>query len=213
MADLLSHRLINPAVQSGETSGVVADTAAALPTGVGVEVQLVMSDRALFDGDSVPALLNGQTIPAAVARRLVLNTGGPVGRKVKRWIRRLFTAPDTGELINCDQTRRLFPEVARSFLIARDQVCRTPWCGAPIRHGDHIVAFADGGPTGIANAQGLCENCNLAKELDGWTSTRLPGAVVETITPTAHRYRSHPPPPPRSKPWDSDRLQRDQLSG
>ena len=165
-----------------------------------------MTDRTLLDGDNAPALLNGCGIPAPLARRLFTGAGLRAGRAVQMWVRRLFTAPGGGDLVSCDRTRRLFPEVARNFLVARDQFCRTPWCGAPIRHADHVVPFAAGGSTDLDNAQGLCENCNLTKELDGWTAVRRPDGAVETVTPTGHRYESHPPPPPQSAPWSDGRL-------
>ena len=95
----------------------------------------------------------------------------------------------------------MFPDAVRSFLLARDQVCRTPWCGAPIRHADHITGYADGGQTSLDNAQGLCENCNHIKELDGWRHRPRSGGTVEILTPSGHRYLSHPPSPPRSETW------------
>ena len=197
MADLLTHRLTNPAAALATDA---ADTAVHLPTGVGVEIQLVMTDRTLLDGDDAPALLNGHPLPAPIARRLLAGAG----RKVRLWVRRLFTAPTTGELINCDQTRRLIPETVRGFLLTRDQVCRTPWCGAPVRHGDHITPVADGGLTSIDNVQGLCENCNYAKQLPGWITSRLSDGTIRTTTPTGHCYDSRPPPPPRSDPWAAE---------
>jgi hypothetical protein len=72
----------------------------------------------------------------------------------------------------------------------RDGACRTPWCDAPIRHVDHTRRVADGGPTTVANSQGLCEACNLAKEAVGWQARVGPGGSVETVTPTGHRYVS-----------------------
>ena len=43
-----------------------------IPPGVGLDIQLVMSDRTLFDGDNEPAILTGYgPIPAVLARRLV----------------------------------------------------------------------------------------------------------------------------------------------
>ena len=205
MADLLAHRLITSATTAsavGEQAAEgVADTATRLPGGVGVEIQLIMTDATLLDGDDEPALLNGQPIPAPLARRLALATAG---RKVRLWVRRLFTAPGSDQLITCDQTRRLFPDTVRTFLLARDQVCRTPWCGAPIRHADHINGYADGGLTSLDNAQGLCENCNHTKELDGWRHLPRSDGAVEILTPSGHRYLSHPPPPPRAESRDRD---------
>ena len=63
--------------------------------------------------------------------------------------------------------------------------------------------MARGGTTSEANGQGLCEQCNYVKELPGWSAGPAPGSslgrhVVETVTPTGHRYSSRPPPLPGS---------------
>ena len=160
-----------------------------------VEIQLVMTDRTLFDGDQESAVLTGYgPLPAPVARHLV-RSADPATRA---WIRRLHTDPDTGRLAGADTRRRFFSHSRRQLLIARDQVCRTPWCGAPIQHADHTVAYASGGPTDTVNGAGLCADCNRTKEQPGWTSTTQPGGDITVTTPTGHTYRSRPPDPPRS---------------
>ncbi|HET7173270.1 MAG TPA: DUF222 domain-containing protein [Nocardioidaceae bacterium] len=137
-----------------------------------------------------PAWLDGYgPLPAALARRIVRRAG-------QVFIRRLFTAPGDGGVVGMESRRRLFPAGLRRLLVVRDQVCRTPWCGAPIRHLDHVVPAAAGGPTSIGNAQGLCAACNHAKQAPGWVSRPGPSGSVVTITPTGHRYRSDLPDPP-----------------
>lgn len=108
------------------------------------------------------------------------------------WVRRLFTDPVSGELAATDARRRDFPPAARMFLTVRDQVCRTPWCGSPIRHADHAIAVAKGGDTDLRNGNGRCARCNLTKDLRGWATQVRDGTIV-TTTPTGHRYRSRPP--------------------
>jgi hypothetical protein len=61
----------------------------------------------------------------------------------------------------------------RDVLVARDQVCRTPWCDAPIRQVDHVRPDRDDGPTCDTNGQGLGEACNYAKEAPGWSATTV----------------------------------------
>ncbi|WP_336713748.1 HNH endonuclease [Arthrobacter sp. USHLN218] len=111
------------------------------------------------------------------------------------WIRRLFTAPDTGQLVGMDSRARLMPSGLRRFIQVRDAICRTPWCDAPIRHFDHIIAWSEGGSTSAANGEGYCENCNLAKEADGWQARQVPGDrhTVEITAPTGHKYSSTAP--------------------
>ena len=182
MADELLRRVLTP-----------ADGAPQVP---GVQVHLVMTDRTLADADDEPAHLVGAgPIPAPLARDLVR-----ADEKTRVWVRRLFTDPATGELAGTDARRRDFPAAARMFLTVRDQVCRTPWCGSPIRHADHTLAVAKGGVTDLRNGNGRCARCNLTKDLPGW-ATQVRDGTITTTTPTGHRYRSRSPKPPVSAPW------------
>lgn len=127
-------------------------------------------------------------------------------RRAHTWLRRLYTDPGTGTLVTMDSRRRLFDAGLRRYLIARDGVCRTPWCDAPIRHLDHIQPHAEGGPTTAANGQGLCVRCNLVKD--------LPGFHARVIHPGFHARVTHPGPVadgtpvghPGDNPGSSDRI-------
>ena len=95
-----------------------------------------------------------------------------------------------------ESASRIFPRALAELIRLRDQTCRTPWCDAPVRHADHVVAHQDGGATSFGNGQGLCQACNHAKQAPGWSARPRPGPghEVETTTPTGHRYRSTAPP-------------------
>ncbi|MGX5717446.1 HNH endonuclease [Arthrobacter sp. MAHUQ-56] len=201
---------------------VMADTLVERLTGTpggvsGVEIQLVMTDRTLFQADAEPARLPGYgTIPAATARELALTgrTGtagaarndagkGDAGsRELDLFLRCLYTAPGTGELVAMDSKARLFPPGLKRFLQIRDDTCRTPYCDAPIRHHDHVMSWQNGGRTTAGNGQGLCEACNQTKETPRWAAKAVPGPrhTVETTTPTGHTYRSTAPPLPGTAP-------------
>ena len=172
------------------------DLTEGLPAGTDVELQLVMTDAALFGADDTAAHLNGfGPIPALLARRLVREAGDDV----RIWLRRLYTRPDTGQLVAMESQGRAFTGLLRRFLLTRDQVCRTPWCDTVIRHIDHPTPVADGGETTADNSQGLCEACNYVKELPGWTARPDPDeALVVTTTPTRHQHSSRPPPLPQA---------------
>jgi hypothetical protein len=108
-------------------TGVERLTGQATATGVPVEINLIMTDRALLgdgkDSDE-PAHLNGLgPIPADLARRLAVSAA----EAEKAWLRRLYATPDTGRLIGMDSTRRIFPAGLAKFIEVRDQFCRTPW--------------------------------------------------------------------------------------
>ncbi|HMD11379.1 MAG TPA: HNH endonuclease signature motif containing protein, partial [Marmoricola sp.] len=176
-------------------------TAGAVP----VEVALVLPEQTLLRGGDEPAELAGAgPVPAAVARALVTDPD------TKVWLRRVYTRPTDGSLVAMDSTRRRFPTGLRRLIQTRDRTCRTPWCGAPIRHTDHVVPVAQGGQTSAANGQGLCEACNYTKQAPGWTARPAPGPAgagdrVQTTTPTGHTYPSHPPPLPHARPPGDDR--------
>ncbi|MFP3467606.1 HNH endonuclease, partial [Leifsonia sp. SIMBA_070] len=177
---------------------------------------LIMTDRTLLAGTAEPAVLPGYgMLPAQTARDLIRRNSTASGAgSTRTWLRRLYAAPSTGQLVGMDSRARLVPEGLARFIAARDQVCRMPWCGAPIRHFDHIRPVRAGGTTSAENIQGLCEACNQAKEAPGWTTRRVDGPstppiespcvgrtshvrhTVDTVTPTGHRYRSASPAPP-----------------
>ena len=104
---------------------------------------------------------------------------------------------------------RNFPPGLATLISLRDQVCRTPWCGAPIRHIDHVTPHSEDGATSLNNGQGLCEACNHAKQAHGWESDAEalprgwppgwpPGFRFET--PTGQVFRTKPPDPPGGRP-------------
>jgi hypothetical protein len=163
-----------------------------------------MTDQALFnhgDGSSEPAHVEGYgPVPAELARRIAL---AAAGSDAQLFLRRLYADPQEGQLVAMESRRRLFADGLAELLVTRDQLCRTPWCDAPVRHSDHVVAVADGGMTSADNGQGLCQACNHAKQAAGWRARAGgggAGAEVVTTTPTGHRYRSRPPELPGARP-------------
>ena len=150
-----------------------------------------MSHEALLGTSDEAAQLAGfGPIPAELAREIVANALG-AGEEV--WLRRLYASPTTGELVSMDSRARLFPAGLARFIRLRDQVCRTPWCDAPVRHIDHVVPHDADGPTSGLNGQGLCEACNYAKQAPRWRARPGPDGTVTTTTPTGHQLRSRPP--------------------
>ncbi|MHA7278578.1 HNH endonuclease [Arthrobacter sp. MDT2-2] len=118
------------------------------------------------------------------------------GQEFRVWVRRLYTAPGTGDLLAVDSRARLFTDGQRRFIEARDRSCRTPYCDAPIRQVDHVLPWRDAGPTSLWNGAGLCEACNHTKEIDGWKAITRSGPThtIDLRTPTGHTYRSAAPP-------------------
>ncbi|MFI2562616.1 DUF222 domain-containing protein [Paenarthrobacter sp. NPDC018779] len=208
----------NTARSNGDTrtkGQVMADTLTECITGTrqgftGIDLQLIITDRTLLQSDSEPARLDGYgTVPAAWARNLLTpeqagtdhspstntSTSNP---ELNIWLRRLYTAPTTGELLAMDSRARFYPASLRRFIQTRDNLCRTPYCDAPIRHHDHIIPWSQGGKTTLTNAAGLCEHCNHTKENPGWSAKPEPGDRhnLTVTTPTGHHYSSTAPPLP-----------------
>ena len=125
------------------------------------------------------------------------------------WLRRVYARPADGSLVAMDSQRRRFPQGLRRLLQVRDRTCRTPWCGAPIRHTDHVIPVAEGGTTSARERAGAVRGLQLhqtSPRLDRQTRTRTgAGDRVEITTPTGHTYTSHPPPLPHPRPPDDDR--------
>ncbi|MET3933870.1 DUF222 domain-containing protein [Arthrobacter sp. OAP107] len=225
-ADTL-HAAGDPRSRDQAMADTLVESTTGTPGGItGIELNLVMTDRTLLQGDTEPARLPGYgIIPGAWARELITQGQGqgqrqgqgqgepgrvqPAARdaaavdptsltELKIWLRRLYTAPGTGDLVAMDSKRRLFPAPLRRFIHIRDDTCRTPYCDAPIRHHDHIIPWHDSGDTSLSNGAGLCEACNHTKELPGWKVKPRPGPrhTIEITTPTGHTYHSTAPPLP-----------------
>jgi hypothetical protein len=178
MADTLVERVL------GTAGGVVP-----------VEVGLVVSDEVLFGTRDDSAHLDGfGPIPAELARELAERAAA----KGLAGLRRLYRRPADGQLVAMDSRSRRFRGGLARFIRLRDQTCRTPWCDAPIRHIDHPEPTAEDGETSDVNGQGLCEDCNYAKEAPTWRvrPVRVDPHTIEIRTPTGRVYRSHAPPLP-----------------
>ncbi len=182
-------------------------------------VNLTVSDRVLLGIEDGDGWVEGYgPVPGDLAREMAADA---------EWLRRLYLTPDTGDLVTMDSRADLFPAGLALFLRLRDRTCRSRWCDAPIRHADHIVSRAEGGPTSGPNGQGVCEACNSwveeprdeasrnhAKAAPGWSARPRPGPrhTVVTRTPTGHTYESTAPPAPReTRPgarlgWKVERL-------
>jgi len=129
--------------------------------------------------DEVCEIDNQGPIPVAMARdlandsflRLVYHRSGDI-----RAISHL------GRTVN----RRL-----RTALAHRDRCCVVPGCGAPFGlEIDHVVPFALGGPTELANLALLCHHHHYLKTYEGWTLER--SGTADDGSPT-WEFRPQPP--------------------
>ncbi|WP_107765298.1 HNH endonuclease [Nocardioides terrigena] len=160
-------------------------------------LKVVVSAETLLGESTEPGYVHGAGyVPASVSRQLAVAGAQHLGSTVQR----LFAMPRTGALIAMESASSFFRGSLAELVDLRDRRCRTPFCNAPIRHRDHVVARSRGGATSADNAQGLCEGCNYAKESPGWRHEPVadPLAVTEVAltTPTGHIHLSRAPAQP-----------------
>lgn len=135
-------------------------------------------------------------IPAALAKGILSGSRG------RRWWRRLFTASHRG-VVGGDSTRRCFDGTLAKLVGYRDgDRCREPFCDAPVREVDHVVAHRAGGRTTFSNGRAVCVRSNLVREMPGWAVRLVHDGLgeqahtVATTTPTGHTYTSRAGPAP-----------------
>ncbi|MDO5662600.1 MAG: DUF222 domain-containing protein [Brachybacterium sp.] len=150
------------------------------------DVGIVITDHALFtDPDGETALVEGYgQVPAHLIRTTLCDdtpSDEHPDSKTAAIFRRLYTHPQSGELVAMESRARTFPVGIRRMTRWRDATCRTPWCGERVRHDDHIVPVEHGGPTAFDNAQGLCVRCNNAKSHGRWRVELRAGPRRTTI--------------------------------
>jgi hypothetical protein len=137
-----------------------------LPPGVGVQVNLVITDFSAFGITDNPAEIFGLgPIPAPLARQLI----DEAVAKHAATLKKLYTDPTSGALVAMESRSRIFPDQLGQLIAFRDQHCRHPYCDSPIKHLDHIHPHAQGGPTSFGNGQGLCARHNLIKDTNATT--------------------------------------------
>ena len=106
-------------------------------------------------------------------------------------------------MVGGDPTRRRFDGTLATLIGYRDgRRCREPFCDAPAREVDHIVAHRHGGPTTFPNGRATCVRSNRVREMPGWAIRLVHDGLgaqphtVATTTPTGHTYPSRAGPAP-----------------
>jgi hypothetical protein len=133
-----------------------------------------------------PAVLDGYgPIPASMARRLV--AGG------SRSFHRVLTDPRDGAPLEIGRTSYRLTTAQRQWLRLRDAKCPFPGCNnhSLDNEADHLLAWADGGTTGIANLGQPCRKHHRLNPHSAWTPT---GASKDSppgwTSPSGRHYRS-----------------------
>ncbi|HEX3336378.1 MAG TPA: DUF222 domain-containing protein [Jatrophihabitans sp.] len=159
----------------------------------GPAVNITVTLSSLLALDQQPGELAGYgPVPASLARAIALQPDAT-------W-RRVIT-DDHGHLLDYGRTTYRPPAALADHLRARDHSCRFPVCNRCARHADldHIIAWADGGPTSEANMHALCRRNHVLKHEAGWSITRLDDGASRWRSPTGHVYDK----PPHTLPIDT----------
>ncbi|WP_018773292.1 HNH endonuclease signature motif containing protein [Arthrobacter sp. 131MFCol6.1] len=158
----------------GTGTGTTGGMAAGAGAGAGLAGGGVPSPRAqvlvtvpvlsLLGATDEPAVLDGYgPIPPSMARRLLIDGGGS--------FHRVLTDPRDGAPLEIGRTSYRLTTAQRQWLRLRDGRCPFPGCGnhSLDNEADHILAWADGGTTGITNLGQPCPKHHRLKHASAWT--------------------------------------------
>ncbi len=182
-----------PPTRSGEVTGYADDTAGDDPSSlidrpptcsVVVRVDLDALLRGHAEGDECCEIDNQGPIPVAMARDMANDS----------FLRLVFHR--AGDIRAVSHQGRTINRTLRTALVHRDTTCVVPGCrtsfGLEI---DHIIPFAEGGPTALDNLALLCHHHHFLKTYEGWDPL-LGGHRTEGHP----RWRFEPHPPSARSP-------------
>jgi hypothetical protein len=191
-ADALAARVLGQVDADGTVTWHPRDS-------ISVTLDLVMDLDTLRGEQDRLALLDGQPVPAEIAREHA--------DTITAW-RRAVTDPVDGHLLDYG-THQHLPEKLRRFVMARDGECIAPDCAtrSPRRlQLDHVIPFPQG-PSSISNTDTKCTVCHQLKTAGHVhvDDTRADGsrawvtALGQTVRIPARPYLHDPTddPPPR----------------
>ena len=154
------------------------------------------------------ALLRGHTLPGEVCE---IDNQGPIPVAMARdmaddsFLRFVFHR--AGDIRAVSHFGRTINRHLRTALAYRDRCCVVPGCG--VSYGleiDHILPFAEGGPTELANLALLCHHHHYLKTYEGWSLEQsgrsADGSPGWTFTPMPE-FGQEPEPDPLDR-WTTD---------
>ncbi|MEJ1181881.1 HNH endonuclease signature motif containing protein [Pseudarthrobacter sp. CCNWLW247] len=171
-----------------ETTGTAAgnEAVAGRVPSPAAQVLVTVPVFALMGLTDEPATLDGYgPIPASMARNLVADGAGS--------FHRVLTDPRNGAPLEIGRQSYRIPAAMRQWLRLRDGKCPFPGCNNQSldNEADHLLAWADGGTTGISNLGQPCPKHHRLKHTTAWTPTEAsidkpPGWT----SPTGRHYQS-----------------------
>ncbi|NUU30756.1 HNH endonuclease signature motif containing protein [Arthrobacter sp. C9C5] len=130
------------------------------------QVLITVPVMALLGTSEEPATLDGHgPIPPSMARRLIADGADSFYR--------VLTDPRDGAPLEIGRTSYRIPKAMRQWLRLRDGKCPFPGCNNQSldNEADHLLAWADGGTTGITNLGQPCRKHHRLKHCTAWQPT------------------------------------------
>jgi hypothetical protein len=157
------------------------------------QVLVTVPVLSLLGAVTEPATLDGYgPVPPSMARRLVGDGAGS--------FLRVLTDPRSGAPLEIGRTSYRIPKAMRQWLRLRDGRCPFPGCNnhSLDNEADHLLAWSEGGGTGITNLGQPCPRHHRLKHTTAWrpvdaTRDRPPG----WISPAGRSY------PSEQQDWES----------
>ena len=150
------------------------------------EVLVTVPVFALLGATDEPAMLDGYgPIPASMARDLVANGADS--------FHRVLVDPRDGAPLEIGRTSYRLTKAMRNWLRLRDGKCPFPGCSnhSLDNEADHLLAWHQGGTTGISNLGQPCPKHHRLRHTSRWRPT--PASKNEPpgwISPSGRRYKS-----------------------
>jgi hypothetical protein len=169
-------------LRNGQSPG---DVAADVPT-PHAQVLVTVPVFSLLGLTDEPAVLDGHgPVPASMARRLVADGAGSFYR--------VLVDPRDGAPLEIGRTSYRVTKAIRRWLRLRDGKCPFPGCSnhSLDNEADHLLAWHQGGSTGISNLGQPCPKHHRLRHTSTWTPT--PATKNEPpgwISPSGRRYTS-----------------------
>lgn len=138
------------------------------------------------------ALLRGRALPGECCE---IDNQGPIPVRMARdmandsFLR--FVFHEAGDVRAVSHFGRTINRQLRTALAHRDRICVVPGCGVSFGlEIDHVIPFAEHGPTELGNLALLCHHHHFLKTFEGWTLTR-----TDRGSTSAPEWRFEPEPP------------------
>ncbi|MEV4989570.1 HNH endonuclease signature motif containing protein [Pseudarthrobacter sp. LMD1-1-1.1] len=196
-ADTFAEAILTSGTSTGNGAGTDQPS-----SGIRAQVLVTVPAFSLLGQTDEPAMLDGYgPIPPSMARALVAGGAGSFYR--------VLVDPRDGAPLEIGRTSYRVTKAMRAWLRLRDGKCPFPGCSnnSLDNDADHILAWANGGPTGISNLGQPCPKHHKLRHTTAWKPT--PATKNEPpgwTSPTGRHYQSEHEDwePPR---WPSRFLQ------